>query len=257
MVLVGESTLYQTPDQLPPAARTSLANLLWAIADSKQALGFRYAEWASKAPVLEAGVAASAMAQAELGHTRALMMLLRAFPEVPPQVTNDDEGRRTDLHAPTFLDRSLTTWPEFVTVNLLFDGALSEVLRAMQGSSFAPLAGRIEKMLDEERFHAMHARDWFRRLGRQSDAAREALQATVDRIWPEVLCWFGRDGDLDALAEIGVLDRGSAELRLRFVDRVVPLLNEGGVAVDTGSDLPWEQWNDIARRLRPEGEVTQ
>ncbi|HBY92726.1 MAG: phenylacetate-CoA oxygenase subunit PaaI [Ardenticatenaceae bacterium] len=253
---MSETTVYQTPDQLPGAAQTSLAHLLWAIADSKQALGFRYAEWASKAPVLEAGVAASAMAQAELGHTRVLLMLLRSFPAVPLEVTNDDEGRRTDLHAPSFLERSLATWPEFVTVNLLFDGALSEVLQAMRGSSFAPLAGRMEKMLDEERFHAMHARDWFRRLGRQSDAAREALQTAVDQIWPEVLCWFGPDGDLDALAEIGVLDIGSAALRLRFMQRVVPLLNQGGVAVATESELPWDQWNSIARRLvRPEVEV--
>lgn len=249
---MGETTTtYQTPDQLPPGAQNSLAHLLWAIADSKQALGFRYAEWASKAPVLEAGVAASAMAQAELGHARVLMMLLRAFPEVPAEVTNDDEGRRTDLHAPGFLERSLTTWPEFVTVNLLFDGALNTVLRSLRGSTFAPLAGRMEKMLDEERFHAMHARDWFRRLGRQSDAAREALQAATDEIWPEVLCWFGQEGELDALVDLGVLDAGSEELRRRFVDRIMPLLNEGGVAVETESPLPWERWDPLTRRLVP------
>ncbi|HYN90268.1 MAG TPA: Phenylacetic acid catabolic protein, partial [Ardenticatenaceae bacterium] len=182
---------YERPEELPADARATLANLLWAVADSKQALGFRYAEWAARAPVLEAGVAASAMAQAELGHARALMMLLRAFPEVPAAVTDDDKGRRDDLHAPSFLDRSLASWPQFVTANLLFDGALVEVLLAWRQSAFVPLAARMEKMLEEERFHAMHARDWLRRLGRQSDNAREALQTSVDRIWPEVLCWFG------------------------------------------------------------------
>src|SRR5690606_8864909 len=150
-----------------------------------------------------------------------------------------------------FLDRSLATWPEFVTVNLLFDGALSEVLRAMRGSSFEPLAGRMEKMLDEERFHAMHARDWFRRLGRQSDAARDALQDAVDRIWLEDLCWFGGEGDLDGLREAGILDAGSAELRDRFVNRVVPLLNEGGVAAQIEVALPWQAWDPTGRRLRP------
>lgn len=246
---MNESVTYGAAEQLPEAVRARLASLLWAIADSKQALGFRYAAWAARAPVLEAGVAASAMAQAELGHARVLMMLLRAFPEVPAEVTDDDEGRRTDLHAPSFLDAPLASWPDFIAANLLFDGALSEVLGALRGSSFEPLAGRMEKMLDEERFHAMHARDWLRRLGRQSDAAREAMQRAVETIWDEVLCWFGQAGDLDALAEVGVLDAGSEALRQRFVAQMIPLLAGGGVSVVSEAALPWAEWDSVARRL--------
>jgi phenylacetate-CoA oxygenase PaaI subunit len=246
---MSDSAVYQNVEQLPETLRMELANLLWALADSKQALGFRYAEWAAKAPVLEAGVAASAMAQAELGHARVLMMLLRGFPEVPLEVTNDDEGRRSDLHAPGFLDKSLASWPEFVAANLLFDGALTEMLEAMRHSTFEPLAGRMGKMLDEERFHAMHARDWFRRLGRQSDGTREALQAATDRLWPETICWFGRADDLDELARAGILDADALTLRARFVERITPLLNAGGVAVTLADDLPWACWDAVTRRL--------
>src|SRR5919197_886738 len=49
-----------------------------------------YAEWATGAPSLEAATAAAAMAQAELGHARALLPLLREFPVVSSVMADED-----------------------------------------------------------------------------------------------------------------------------------------------------------------------
>ncbi len=47
-----------------------MKTLVGSLADNKAALGRRYAEWAVSAPTLESAVAAAAMAQDELGHSR-------------------------------------------------------------------------------------------------------------------------------------------------------------------------------------------
>ena len=46
------------------------------------------------------------------------------------------------------------------------DGALTVQLEALRGSSYEPLRQRIEKMLDEERFHAAHGAAWLKRTGK-------------------------------------------------------------------------------------------
>ena len=55
------------------------ASLVGSLADNKAALGTRYAEWAVSAPTLESAVAAAAMAQDELGHSRSTYPVLKAL----------------------------------------------------------------------------------------------------------------------------------------------------------------------------------
>ena len=50
----------------------SLPGLVLSLADNKQMLGLRYAEWATRAPSLEADIAAAAMGLDDLGHSRVL-----------------------------------------------------------------------------------------------------------------------------------------------------------------------------------------
>src|SRR5262249_23898548 len=50
----------------------SLSTLVLSLADNKQMLGLRYAEWATRAPSLEADIAAAAMGLDDLGHARVL-----------------------------------------------------------------------------------------------------------------------------------------------------------------------------------------
>ena len=45
----------------------SLSDLVLSLADNKQMLGLRYAEWATRAPSLEADIAAAAMSASSDG----------------------------------------------------------------------------------------------------------------------------------------------------------------------------------------------
>src|SRR5690242_13524023 len=96
------------------AAPAEVADLVLLLADNKHQLGLRYAGWATGGPTLEAATAAAAMAQAELGHARALLPLLREFPAMSRAMA--DEDRPPERFA-RLLDAPFPTWADFVAVN--------------------------------------------------------------------------------------------------------------------------------------------
>ena len=247
--------------ELPAELQPELANFLISLPDNKQFLGLRYAEWADGGPTLEASVSAAAMAQDELGHARSLHAVLRAFPQVPSEVYEKDLERE-EYRQITFLTVPFSRWTDLIAVNFLFDTALTLLFEAATGSTFSPLRQRARKLVEEERFHHMYARDWFRRLAQAAPASRAALQEATDRIWTEALCWYGPpNGDMDRFHAHGIFEVDGEGFRQRYLERVMPLLQaveirppinfqrQNGVW-EPERPLPWERWDPVKRRLR-------
>jgi phenylacetate-CoA oxygenase PaaI subunit len=224
-----------------------IADLILVLADNKHQLGLRYAEWATGAPTLEAATAAAAMAQAELGHARALLPLLREFPAVSKIMA--DEDRPPERYV-GLLDAPFESWADFVAANALFDAALSIIVAALVESSYAPLRGRAKKIAEEERYHAAHGAGWLRRLGQAGGAARETVAEAVARIWAETLCLFGPDDDalFGALQSAGVIAAASAELRGRFLAQASDRLARASLTTPAYT-LPWSRWDATRRRI--------
>src|SRR5215472_16999925 len=242
--------------EAPAAAKSETARLIARLADNKYYLGRYFAEWCSGAPTLESAVASAAMAQDELGHARALYPLLRTLqPEVGPE--NEPETR-TVFSILSCLDAPFRAWEDFVAANFLIDGALSTVFAAAVHSSYNPLAGRSHKVLQEERTHIMHGRAWVHQLARQAGPMRTACLRALERVWPETLCWFGPDGEVDTLSAMGILDANPAGLRMRFLASIAPTIEADQLALpirkaaqgwELAEPLPWESWDHTRYRL--------
>jgi 1,2-phenylacetyl-CoA epoxidase catalytic subunit len=245
---------FSDPKQLPDVTRRALADFVLALADTKRFLGMRYAEWCDGAPALEASVAASAMAQDELGHSRALLPLLKEFPEIDPGIP--DEAPRSKYSSVAFLDKPFSTWPTFVAANVLIGEALTTALQSAQQSCYVPLRTRAVKILEEERFHWLHGEGWFKRIAK-SDKEAQDLAAKVEEILPQALCWFGRPED-DQMKQAGILEASPEELRARLLNRVGPLIIaspaeylmriEGG-RWQLNGNLPWAYFDSETRRV--------
>jgi phenylacetate-CoA oxygenase PaaI subunit len=247
---------YDSFDQLDPAVRADLARWMLTIADNKQLLGFRYAEWCVGAPELEADVAISAIAQYELGHARLLNGQLARMQEDP---RGDDRstspGAWTSMAA---LDRPAADWTELIAINGLIDNMLTVNLAAATAGGLRPLARRLSKAVSEEHYHSLHARAWFDRLLGGPAEIVERLNACVEEIWPQCIAWFGpeKDNALDRLASAGVLDAGAAELRDRFLEvtdeLIVSPLGVPAERQESGwkvlAEIAWEGWNPTSRR---------
>lgn len=247
---------FRTAIDVPEDLRDDLASLLLSLADNKRLLGMRYAEWLLGAPTLEAGIACSAMAQDEWGHSRILYAMLKDFGRDPGQLEHEREA--DEYLSSELLDDPPAEWSGLVALNFLLDAALSVQIESLKESRFEPLHYKVRKVLEEERFHFEHGRGWVARLA-QTPAGREALESALAPAWRSCLQWFGApDGGLVArLAEAGVSDAGPEDLRVRWLERVAPIASEAGLdlAESDGTtswrsttDPDWSKWDSARRR---------
>jgi ring-1,2-phenylacetyl-CoA epoxidase subunit PaaC len=219
----------QQPATAPAAAdldadvRGAVHDLILVLADTKRLLGTRYADWILGAPELEAGIACASMAQDEWGHGRLLYALLKDF---GADIERIEHGREPgEYRSMEPLDRAPASWPELVVLNAFADTAVSVQLDALRGSTYTPLRQRVDKLLEEERFHAAHGAAWFRRLAGATPAARGQVEDALRALLPPLLVWFGPDSDhAHALLEAGVANAAGTGLRTRFIERVAPLI---------------------------------
>ncbi|TME52639.1 MAG: hypothetical protein E6I53_05570 [Chloroflexi bacterium] len=156
----------------------SLSDLVLSIADNKQMLGLRYAEWATRAPSLEADIAAAAMGLDDLGHSRVLYGCLEplgADPRGP-----DRESDAASLRNLAYFDEPWTEWSQFVAANAVLDTAFTAMIEACVGGS---VGSGIEP-------------------------------GPLERAWQEAIEWFGPpDGETAALHREGKISMGPGELR--------------------------------------------
>lgn len=232
---------------LDPALRQPMFALLQSLADNKYVLGRRYAEWCTGAPMLESAVAAAAMAQDELGHARSFYPLLRGFPGGRDVTQMEEKGWQSrPTSAMRCLDQRFASWPDFIAANFVVDSALTTLLSAALDSPYEPLRQRARKIVQEESGHWVHATGWLRRL-------HGSVVPALFAVWDDAFTWFGQPDDpiVERLAASGLLSAGPEELRRSLRARLEPALDEAGAAERMlGRELPWQRWDDAARRLR-------
>src|SRR5437762_5652088 len=187
----------------------SLSDLVLSIADNKQMLGLRYAEWATRAPSLEADIAAAAMGLDDLGHSRVLYGCLEplgADPRAP-----DRESDPAKLRNLAYFDEPWTEWSQFVAANAILDTAFTVMIESCVGGSVEVLQHRLRKMLLEERYHFLHGRSWLR---------SGISSAPLLLAWQEALEFLGPpDGEVELLHGDGKMCLGPAEQRRRVEEQ--------------------------------------
>jgi len=211
----------------------SLSDLVLSIADNKQMLGLRYAEWATRAPSLEADIAAAAMGLDDLGHSRVLYGCLEPLGEDPRGP--DRESDSGSLRSLQYFDQPWTEWAQFVAANAILDTAFTVMIEACVNGSVEVLQHRLRKMLMEERYHFLHGRSWLK-----SGVDREPL----NEAWREAIEWFGPpDGETSAFHKEGRLSMGPAELQARLEEKLE--------AEAPKLQINWKQWDPVRRRSKP------
>lgn len=244
--------------QLPADARAALRDLILALADSKRVLGLRYAERMLGSPTLEAGIAASSMAQDEWGHGRLTYALLSDFGDDPKAL--EHERPAAEYRSASALDQGFTSWAGMIACMLLVDTAFSAQYAALVESRYVPVHNRVQKLLDEERIHFQYAAGWTRQIA-GVESLRGEMAAALAHYLPLALRWLGRDGDPAAarLVEEGITTGGPDALRARLLAKVGPVLEETGFAEGLGlsrgeggwawsGSLDWTGWDDATRR---------
>ena len=205
----------------------TISDLVLSLADNKQMLGLRYAEWATRAPSLEADIAAAAMGLDDLGHSRVLYGCLEPLGTDPrgPERESDPASIRNIA----YFDEPWTEWSQFVAANAILDTAFTVMIEACVNGSVEVLRQRLRKMLMEERYHFLHGRSWLR-SGIETGPR--------DRAWREALEFFGPpDSGVDGLS------MGPAEMRARLEEQLETKAPK--------SAIDWPKWDPMRRRVAP------
>lgn len=237
--------------ELSDDARAALRSLILTLADSKRVLGLRYSDRMLGAPTLEAGIAASSMAQDEWGHARLTYALLGDFGDEPKALEHERPAAEYRSHPA--LDAGFESWADFIACILLVDTSLVVQYGALVESRYTPAHNRVQKMLDEERFHFQYAAGWVRRMAAVPDVCGE-LAASLARYLPQALQWLGDDAGAASrrLVDEGLVSAGPSALRARFLSRVVPVLADAGLADELGLTRDGGEWS-IAQPLSFDG----
>ena len=241
-------------------ALAALVNLIAVIGDNEYFLGRRVSEWADAGPLLESTAACAAITQDKLGHSRAIYPLLEELPWPKAPTGLQGEVDRARRYSVSFLDEPLPSWSNVVAALALVGPAVNVVLESVEESRYEALARRAHRILDEEKLTSAYAESLVRQIAYE-ERGRRLFQERVDELFPEMLCWFGPDGEhgIEALRAEGLASMGNEEMRQRYLDRIVPLLQGCGIEVpvernesDDGweyGELPWSRWNQLQRRL--------
>ena len=202
----------------------SISDLVLSLADNKQILGLRYAEWATRAPSLEADIAAAAMGLDDLGHSRVLYGCLEPLgydPRTPAR-----ESDPATIRNLAYFDEPWTEWSQFVAANAVLDTAFTAVIEACVNGSVEVLRQRLRKMLMEERYHFLHGRSWL----------RSGIEgAPLLRAWQEALEFFGPPG-----SDVEGLSMGPEQMRTRLEEQLETK------APDVV--IHWNLWDPLRRR---------
>jgi ring-1,2-phenylacetyl-CoA epoxidase subunit PaaC len=244
--------------ELGDEARQALRALILALADSKRVLGLRYSDRMLGAPTLEAGIAASGMAQDEWGHARLTYALLSDFGDDPKALEHERGAAEYASHPA--LDAGFGSWADFIATILLIDTSLAIQYGALLESRYAPAHNRVQKMLDEERFHFQYAAGWTRRMA-ATPGVRDELAASLARYLPQALQWLGDDNGAASkrLVEERLVSADPSTLRDRVLARIGPVLLDAGLAEQLGvvvnagewtwlDPLDWQGWDESTRR---------
>jgi ring-1,2-phenylacetyl-CoA epoxidase subunit PaaC len=232
---------------LAGAVREALRRHVLTLADSKRLLGLRYSDWLLGAPSIEAGIAASGMAQDEWGHARLLYAMLKDLGSEPREVEHE---RPASAYASVdALDGPCEDWADVVAAIVVVDGAASVALESFAEGVWPAARSRIPKMLGEEAFHRDLGLAWLRRLGGGTDEARERMRAAVQSLLPLTLAWLGpNDEAADLLAGEGLSGPGADAIE-RYTARYAEAF--AGVGVDLTSTVPERAGWDEERRRGP------
>ncbi|WP_228281820.1 Phenylacetic acid catabolic protein [Rubrobacter marinus] len=241
-------------------ALAALVNVIAVIGDNEYFLGRRVSEWADAGPLLESTAACAAITQDKLGHSRAIYPLLEELPWPNPPTGLQGEVDRARRYSVSFLDDPLPSWSNVVAALALVGPAVNVVLESVENSRYEALARRAHRILDEEKLTSAYAESLVRQIAYE-ERGRALLQERVNDLFPEMLCWFGPEGEegIEALRAEGLASMSNEEMRQRYLDRIVPLLKGCGVEIPVErdesegrweyGDLPWNEWNQLQRRL--------
>ncbi|HVE92007.1 MAG TPA: 1,2-phenylacetyl-CoA epoxidase subunit PaaC [Actinomycetota bacterium] len=211
--------------------------LLLSLADDELVIGHRHSEWTGWAPMIEADLAFSSIAQDEIAHAQLLYELAEPLDGRDPDALA--LGRPpTEYRNAIICEGSNREWGYTLARQYLYDTADDVRLESLERSSWTELAKAVSVIRLEERYHLDHARTWTDRLLNGPPEAKEHLLEGFRTALPGCGGIFEPLWEEEVLLRDRTLPDSSAELLERWTQAIGPdLLAHGLVLPDLNSSM--------------------
>ena len=191
-------------NELPKQLQLPMVNVLLCVADDKLFLGHRNSDWTGIAPILEADIAFSSLAQDDIAHASAFYNLIQSLNgQDPDQIAF---GRTVDQYLCADI---VTKSDEFNWANAIarqFYCNTYELLRLQRlcNVAWTPLAHLAKRIYAEQVIHVDHVTTWIEHLGKGTDDSKARIQKALDEYAPFASMMFEAPEGIDILFEEGV-----------------------------------------------------
>lgn len=221
---------YDTVSELGEEATEAFRELMYRLADDEYVIAERDIEWQIYTPTLESDLALANIAQDEFGHARLWYDLVQETGLSEAECLWEKPAGDWRHSTLVELPYAEGDWADPVLRSYLYDTAERLRVEALADSSVAPVADRVQKILDEERYHREHAQSWLERLtlGGNTDAGTEESHAKVqdalDRLFPHALTLFAPSEHEETIVAEGFRTETLDDLRREWLEAVIPSL---------------------------------
>ena len=212
------------------ATEQAAINLCLSIADDKLFLGHRNSNWTGIAPILEADIAFSSLAQDDIAHASAIYELVGSL--IGESADKIAFGRKPDAYL----------CADIVTKDDGFDWANAiarqfycthfDLLRFEQlsNSSWSELAALCKRLVIEQQIQVNHISDWILQLAKGTPESKEKIVRSLSEFAHEASMMFEKPYGFDLLIEQGVVSRDD-DIFSKWEERVHEHFERAGIAI--------------------------
>ncbi len=167
-------------DTLEPQFHGPMINLLLSTADDKLFLGHRNSDWTGIAPILEADIAFSSLAQDDIAHASAFYELVSTLNNEKPDAIAF--GRKSDeyLCADIVTKSDKFNWANAIARQFYCNVYDYIRLKMLSNSNWSPLANLSKRICAEQTVHVDHVTSWINHLGNGNGDSNKRIQKALD-----------------------------------------------------------------------------
>ncbi|MEE8116927.1 MAG: Phenylacetic acid catabolic protein [Gemmatimonadales bacterium] len=235
---INAGFMLESVEDMTPGYKRTLITQLTVQGDTELMSAPAYYLASRDAPSINSRIAVTAIVHDELGHAN---IAYRIMEDLGVDRQYLVYGRQPhEFKHPYGFDQPLDNWADMVVANGFFDRAGITLLSDVhQNTSYGPLKRALVKVDREEVLHLRHGESWMKRLAKAGGEVKEALQRTVDWMFPMTLEWFGLPDDLKRHSgQLVYRLKGNTNDQLRkiWMGATVPLCEGIGIKVPAHYD---------------------
>lgn len=131
----------------------------------------------------------------------------------------------------TLFDYPMMDWMDFGAIKAIVDIAEIIELEDLKDATYIPLRNVANKTFPEEMFHVGLGKDILNELLENNTENREKIQSTIDKLFPEVLPFFGsaNSKNNELFVKCGLKKRTNTEMRKAYINKIKGIMDELGL----------------------------